>query len=208
MENMETIVLKIGGSLIKESHDVLNYLSKYIEASKFRVVAVPGGGPFADTVRRHSDKLSNDNAHWMAVLAMNQYGIYLSDGGVPTVENLELITGGLSIILPYKLLWQEDPLSHNWDVTSDTIAGWIAGQLGAKLIKATDVDGIFINNTLVEKINAKDLFDIETCMDPILPKFLLKERIDCVVVNGKYPKRVLDAIEDETFVGTTIIGAD
>ena len=206
--NMKTIVLKIGGSLIKDSHNIVDYLAKCIQTSEFRVVVVPGGGPFADAVRRHSDKLSNDSAHWMAVLAMDQYGIYLSDRGVSTVEDIDQIAGGLSIMLPSKLLWQKDPLPHSWDVTSDTIAAWFASQLEAKLIKATDVDGIFINNKLVEKINAKHLFDMETCMDPKLPMFLLSEGIDCVIVNGRYPKRVLGAIEDDTFIGTTVIGTE
>ena len=36
---------------------------------------VPGGGPFADTVRAVDDRLGlgDDAAHWAAVLAMDQY---------------------------------------------------------------------------------------------------------------------------------------
>ena len=36
---------------------------------------------------------------------------------------------GVSILFPYRLLKTEDPLPHTWDVTSDTIAAWVAKQI-------------------------------------------------------------------------------
>ena len=46
-----------------------------------RIVVVPGGGPFADAVRDfdRSLGLSPHTAHWMALLAMDQYGHVLAD---------------------------------------------------------------------------------------------------------------------------------
>ena len=40
-----------------------------------RLLVVPGGGPFADSVRAvdRQHRLSDDAAHWMAILAMDQY---------------------------------------------------------------------------------------------------------------------------------------
>ena len=48
----------------------------------YSFLVVPGGGPMADLVRQiHSrGDLSQEAAHWMAVLAMEQYAYFLADG--------------------------------------------------------------------------------------------------------------------------------
>ncbi|MDY6901420.1 MAG: amino acid kinase [Cyanobacteriota bacterium] len=202
------IVLKIGGSLIKEGYEIIEFLEKNLQTSKFGIVVVPGGGPFAETVRRYSNNISTHSAHFMAILAMNQYGIYLSDGKIKTIESFDELTDGLSILLPYKVLRQMDPLNHSWDVTSDTIAAWVAKQLNAKFIKATDVDGIFIEDKMVESIYAKDILGIKTCVDKELPSFLIREKMDCVIVNGRHKSRMLKAIKGENCLGTKLIGRE
>ena len=68
------IVVKLGGSFAYS-----DYLQDWIEALAAcagRVVIVPGGGPFADAVRRAQTQMRFDDraAHHMAVLAMEQYG--------------------------------------------------------------------------------------------------------------------------------------
>ena len=65
---MTHTVLKVGGSLIEVSMDLISCL---VEA-QLDVLVVPGGGPFAETVRRYADRIDETAAHWMAVLAMNQ----------------------------------------------------------------------------------------------------------------------------------------
>ena len=42
---------------------------------------MPGGGPFADAVREFDrvERLSADAAHWMAILAMDQYAHVLAE---------------------------------------------------------------------------------------------------------------------------------
>ncbi len=52
--------------------------------------------------------------------------------------------GKLPVFLPSCLMLDKDPLENSWDVTSDSIAIYIARQLDAcKAILVTDVDGIF-----------------------------------------------------------------
>ena len=48
----------------------------------YSFLVVPGGGPMADLVREIYSRgdLSQEAAHWMAVLAMEQYGHFLADG--------------------------------------------------------------------------------------------------------------------------------
>ncbi|HEX7627782.1 MAG TPA: amino acid kinase, partial [Candidatus Methanoperedens sp.] len=92
-----------------------------------------------------------------------------------------------------------------WDVTSDTIAAWIAFKLSARYIKVTDVDGIYLNGTLQNELKAEELIGIETCVDAELPEYLMKNNMDCEIINGNCPGRVLNALKGN-ISGTLIKG--
>ncbi|MGP8323199.1 MAG: amino acid kinase family protein [Methanosarcinaceae archaeon] len=207
------VVVKLGGSLISSVPDIVNELLKYSETSKNRdtaILIVPGGGMFADKVRSVSEKydISDEAAHWMAILAMEQYGYYMIDKtDVKGIESIHDLLFGVSILLPYRLLKETDELAHSWNVTSDTIAAWVADKLNARLVKATDVDGVLVGNVLIQEISATDLLEMGiTCVDKELPKFIRAKNMDCMVVNGHYPKRLIAAVEGETVIGTSIKG--
>jgi Uncharacterized archaeal kinase related to aspartokinases, uridylate kinases len=198
------IVLKIGGSLFDSARDLL----KSVAAGRQDILIVPGGGIFAELVRdiSYSEDLSANASHWMAMLSMDQYGYYLSDGtGIPLTDSIE--GRGTRIALAYEILRKDDTLPHSWDVTSDTVAAWMAAKANARLIKATDVDGVFRNGYLVRSIDAGDLQTMgETCVDKALPGFLSKHGMDAFVVNGRCIPRVLAAIMGEKTTGTIIKG--
>jgi aspartokinase-like uncharacterized kinase len=194
-------VLKVGGSLIAVSKGLMSYL---VEA-QVDVLVVPGGGPFAQTVRRYADQLDKTATHWMAILAMNQYGFYLSTPGAAIVEDLYSLAHGTSILLPFKMLYENDPLPHSWNATSDSVAGWVAHYLNANLVIATDVDGIVLANNLVSRAEACEL-TAETCIDAFLPELLVKYELNCTIVNGRHFQRVLDAIQGRDTIGTNVIG--
>lgn len=169
-----------------------------------KILIVPGGSIFADTIRKIN--VQEEAAHWMAVLAMEQYGYYLSDGtGARLKCNLEVDEPGTYILLPYNLLKQNDELPHSWDVTSDTIAAWVSLNLGARFLKATDVDGIFINGVFKNEIEARELNGKETCVDIELPHYLLKNKMTCEIINGTCPGRLISAIKGNVS-GTIIKG--
>ena len=75
-------VLKVGGSLA-ETPESLTRLCQELSvlAKAHKIVVVPGGGKFADTVREFDKTygLSDVAAHKMAIYAMDQYGLFLSD---------------------------------------------------------------------------------------------------------------------------------
>jgi aspartokinase-like uncharacterized kinase len=112
------------------------------------------------------------------------------------------------------MMFLEDPLENSWDVTSDSIALYIAHRLNAnKVLLSTDVDGIFTadpktakNAELIKKIRPSALLAMKqrTSVDKALPKLLGQWPIDCYVVNGLFPER-LDAILDKKNTLCTII---
>ncbi|HJJ64655.1 MAG TPA: uridylate kinase [Methanocorpusculum sp.] len=132
---MNRVVVKIGGSLIDAAEGVLNELL----ASGVSALVVPGGGIFADSVR--AADLDDDSAHWQAISSMNRYGRYLSTFGFPVTEHLSMPESCVSILLPEKVLREADPLPHSWDVTSDSLALWMAGELGVPLLLVKSRDG-------------------------------------------------------------------
>jgi len=146
-------VVKVGGGLLAKAGAfelVVEALTAFRPGR--RLVVVPGGGPFADAVRQmfRRIKIGEDAAHWMAVLGMDQYAHALA-ARIPDAALVEsaagitavLQTGQLPVLAPYRWLRAVDPLPHSWDVTSDSLAAWLTGALGARrvvLIKPADQD--------------------------------------------------------------------
>jgi aspartokinase-like uncharacterized kinase len=216
-------VLKVGGSLAEDPTSLTKLCQELsVLAEAHRIVIVPGGGEFADAVRK-IDKiygLSNTAAHKMAILAMDQYGLFLADITPNSyvfcsLEEVSNFTKGkMPIFLPSQHMLREDRLEHSWDVTSDTITAHIANLLDAKkLVLVTDVDGIFsedpkksADTKLIEELSAEELqgWNKRTSVDKALPKTLLQSNVDCYVVNGRYPKRIRLILENKKTVCTHI----
>jgi aspartokinase-like uncharacterized kinase len=198
------ILIKLGGSLINTARRIVKDLIEYTNSTSETIIIVPGGSIFADTVRMVDP--GEESAHWMAVLAMEQYGYYLADRtGAQLIESLEIPDKGTYILFPYRILKEKDELPHTWDVTSDTIAAWIALQLGARFIKVTDVDGIYLNGTLQKELHAEEIIGKETCVDAELAIFLMRHKINCEIINGNFPGRLINALKGN-FFGTVIKG--
>jgi len=200
-------VIKLGGSLIEYGRAIIRTLRDFAAEKNLTLIIIPGGGPFAMTVRALAGKLSDEAAHWMAVLAMHQYGFFLANGEFSLIESLDdIVDRDVSILLPYKILKADDSLPHTWDVTSDTIAAFIAYKLGERcFIKLTDVDGILdAEGRVIEKVDIEELAKRSddstdstrtcTCIDNALPGFLLQHKMYCIIVNGRFPRRVKDIL--------------
>lgn len=187
----------------------------------YSFLIVPGGGPMADLVREifSSGKLSQEAAHWMAILAMEQYSYFLADGtGVQLTCEIRRPQGNpnVEILLPYRAMPKENSgqepclepcLKHNWDYTSDSVAMIVASQLSAPLIKATDVDGVILDGKVVEEIPASSLLGFESCIDQGTLNLLcgrLKGR-SVWVMSGTDPERFVMSLK-EGKGGTVIKG--
>jgi aspartokinase-like uncharacterized kinase len=140
-------------------------------------------------------KISQEAAHWMAVLAMEQYAYFLADGtGVKLVREIGF-RDGVSILLPYPALLEGDlGMEHTWDYTSDSVAALFASKLGMDFVKATDVDGIILDGRLVDEISASQLLGIETCLDQGALRILISSGRSCRVMNGSDPEAFLSSL--------------
>lgn len=203
-------VIKIGGSLAEDPERLRALCAKLSEfAKKYAIVVVPGGGRFADVVRDFDKRftLAGGISHRMAILGMDQFGLLLSQIIPDSCATYLLIDAKqlseirvVPVFLPSRLMFREDPLENSWDVTSDSIAAYVAGRLHvAKVVLVTDVDGIFTEDpkqhadaTLIEQLSAEELLKLNTrtSVDRYLPKLLLEVQVDCYVVNGKHPERI------------------
>jgi probable H4MPT-linked C1 transfer pathway protein len=135
-------VVKLGGSLLKTPATLRTVFGSVARAARRHpLLVVPGGGLFADAVRGVDRRfqLSDDAAHWMAILGMDQYAqlIAASLEGSDLAANCadiaaRLTAGRVPVLAPFRWLQQVDPLPHSWNVTSDSIAAWVAGELGAR----------------------------------------------------------------------------
>ena len=92
--------------------------------------------------------LSDDAAHWMAILAMDQYAHVLAQ----RIERAVLVEepGGIgpavgagrpAVLAPYRWMRSADVLPHSWEATSDSVAAFIAGALDADAPRAGEAAG-------------------------------------------------------------------
>lgn len=137
----------------------------------YSFLVVPGGGVMADLVRDIYSRgdLSQEAAHWMAILAMEQYAYFLADGNKAFLTReigLPKKDCSVQVLLPYQVLIENDRgLLHNWDYTSDAVAALVAAQLSAPLIKATDVDGVMMDGKVVSEMPANRMLERKSCVD-------------------------------------------
>jgi len=175
MMDKRGIVIKIGGSLIDTAGEVIHE----ILSSDIPALIIPGGGTFADTIR--ATKLDDDTAHWAAIDSMNRYGKFLSTFGISTTDTPQIPELGIQILLPKKIMETEDPLPHSWDVTSDSIALWIAEKLHTPLLLIKSRNGT-INDGIVDEYF------------PILQE---KASIPVLLANGRIQGNVQQALSEK-----------
>lgn len=188
----DLLVVKAGGSLTTE----IPALCALLVASGRDLLVVPGGGRFADAVR---DSGAEDTpAHWMAICAMEEMAWLWVAAGATPVEGLHDPVVGVSVLLPYRVMRQADPLPHSWDVTSDTIAAWVATARDAPpLLLLKSVDGICCEGVLCESVSGE--MEVSTMgtdvVDPIFLSFARASGVRWAIVNGRKPDRIRSFLE-------------
>ncbi len=170
-------IVKLGGSHATGPH-LTNWLTAIVAEAR-RIVIVPGGGPFADAVRTAQSPIGYDDraAHVMALLAMAQFGRALTSLN----PALTLTTSRSAIWRALKdgkvPVWSPEPMARaaalpeTWDLTSDSLAAWLAGALGAGSLVLVK-HGRFAGATL----DAHDLV-ARGVVDPLFPRYLTESGV-------------------------------
>ncbi len=114
-----------------------------------RVVIVPGGGIFANQVRRAQTRWQFDDAtaHKMSLRAMEQFALLLQGMEprlIPARSEIDindvLNSNHVPIWFPYEMVADNPEIVASWDITSDSLSLWLAEKLNCKqlaLVKST-----------------------------------------------------------------------
>lgn len=190
------LLLKVGGSLGRGA--ALAPLMQRIGllASRRRLLVVPGGGVFADLVRRQMARLRVDEetAHHMALFAMDQFGLILSSLSrrstvVDNLQAAELVAeaGRVPILLASSFVRGEAGLERSFRLTSDSIAAHLAGRVRAAhliLLKSSRRPaGRIRDRAAAEALAQKGI------VDPLFPG-MLPSRTTAWVLCGREPAQL------------------
>jgi 5-(aminomethyl)-3-furanmethanol phosphate kinase len=145
------LVIKVGGSLLESGR--LRGVLDVIAGARILVVVVPGGGPFADSVRDLQRRMNFNDAvaHRLALLSMQQMGELMvsQKKGWTMVHALDdladvIALGDVPVWAPFRLIAEDEAFPASWAATSDSVAARLAELLGGAplaLIKSIDVEG-------------------------------------------------------------------
>lgn len=151
------IVVKLGGSLYSSPY-LKEWVDNLASVNNQTMIIVPGGGPFADQVRKASSDwdLDDEVAHEMATLAMQQFALLISslNQKIKTCDSIDTLVESpkynVLVWLPYHDVITRCHYPKSWRVTSDSLSLWLANALTAEkllLVKSAKVNDS-INNLI------------------------------------------------------------
>lgn len=177
------VIVKLGGSVIR-SAELPAWLDAIVEASR-PIVVVPGGGALADEVRACQSQLGfgDRSAHRMALLAMDQLAWAVAGmrqgfavGAAEDDLRAALGQGSVAVWAPYALIAERSDIEESWRLTSDSLALWLAGRIGAQscyLIKSIARAGTTASATQLAQDGIVDEAFPGMLKDAGVPTFLL-----------------------------------
>lgn len=143
-------VVKLGGSL-GDAQVLRDWLDSIVQRGQGRAVIVPGGGAFAEQVRiaQRCWRFDDITAHRMAILAMQQMALLF--GGLNAGLHIAGSAAEIRATLGqnHTALWSPDykaldraGIAADWNITSDSLAAWLAAELcasGLILVKSAPI---------------------------------------------------------------------
>jgi aspartokinase-like uncharacterized kinase len=200
---MTVWVIKLGGSLAN-SEELPQWLDVIATAGAGKVVLVPGGGPWADEVREAQKREGFDDqvAHRKALRAMEHYGKVLAEmrtnlvpaAGIAEIHEA-LCNRQIAVWMPHAMVADDSSIPESWDVTSDSLAAWLARQLNASallLVKSLKIHG--------PQPGIEDLMR-RGWVDPAFANFISDTHLRIVLLGPGDQKA---AVRMLTAVGTTV----
>jgi aspartokinase-like uncharacterized kinase len=210
-------VVKVGGGLGRGAgDDALRALCETLGelGRRHPLLVVPGGAWFADAVRDADRRfgLPAATSHHMAVLGMEQFGWLVSEliPGAERSADVHARPGRTTVLLPAEL--SLEGLPRSWQVTSDSIAAWVACEAGAgRLVLVKEVDGLFADwpssptHPPLARLTVAELGALGSAgVDAYLPTVLERAGFETWVISGRDPRRLVELLERGETVGTRI----
>lgn len=208
-------VIKIGGHLLEaERPSILKLIHTLARVSRIEpLCVVPGGGIHADCIRALDQRYSIGAAasHWTAILAthLSAYRLASMKPGIfaPTTQIPSSAQPKIPIVLPLDLL-RRSSLPRTWEVTSDSIAAFVACRSRSHLLILKTVDGVidpFPGGKLLREVSTGDLSRLRSSpVDPYLPIFLSNNGMDAWLANGLHPDRLESIVKGQDTISTHI----
>jgi aspartokinase-like uncharacterized kinase len=217
------IFLKIGGSILDNvAHTAALAADLVTLSGDSRVILLPGGGRVAKRIKANQSERGCDfDRCWRAttlaldvnagLLASHSPRFRVSNSIAQIMESFEI--GSIPIFAPADALFSSLWFTPNWVVTTDTMGLYFAHTMGAhRYVIVTDVDGICecapISGMSTKAIPRIDVGELERLpsskLDAAFPGFFRRYPMETIVVNGKFPSRVLAAVSGQRTAGTEI----
>ena len=198
-------VLKLGGSLA--ASPLLSDWVRTIGQGGGSLVLVPGGGPFADAVRvaQAERRFDDATAHHMALLAMEQYARMLAGLGraiEPVASRRALLAarrrGVVPAWLPSRMVHERADIEASWDVTSDSLAAWLAGDLLASLL-------VLVKAVPLPQPHSAAALAREGVVDRAFPAYLARAGCECRILGAPEHTLLARAVRDGIAPGTRVL---
>jgi len=227
MVGMKKIVISLGGSVLAPTLEA-NRIARYVQvlsriAEEYHVFVVTGGGGEARRYITTARSLGIDHGTadeiGIQVTRLNALLLIaaLGDAAYPRIaadqtEAMEFAQSGKVVVMGGVTPAQ----------TTDAVSAVLAERLGANLlINATSVDGVYSADPQTdpeavryEHITPGDLLDIvkrdrldagsNTVMDMVAVKVVIRSRVPLIVLDGRDPENLLQAVVTGRFSGTTV----
>jgi len=221
-----TTVVKIGGGLAREAGDTaLQELCRAVgeAGARHALLVVPGGAGFADAVRAHERRfgLREATVHRMAILAMDQFGWLLCDLIPDALPCTQLASArdaagrGQTPVLLAAAMLASDPLPVSPAVTSDSIAAWVAGVVGAaRVVLVKAVAGLYRDwppdGPPPARLSVSELAGLRAAgraggVDEYLPQALRAAGVEAWVIDGRDPAGLVTLLERGSAAGTLVL---
>lgn len=221
--NVCDVFVKIGGSILDDAAHTAALVPCLVTLSKeCRLVAMSGGGRVAKRI------VANQRNHgrnflqcWRAgIMSLDVHGGLLasySPSFAVATSVLEIVTyleeGRMAVLAPAGKIVSDLEMFPDYEVTTDSMGLYFATVLGARrYVIVSNVDGIYAQTpdatsvlSPIARLMPDDLERLPSSkLDPAFPKYFRRYPLPSIVVNGRFPERVISAVRGRPTVGTEI----
>jgi aspartokinase-like uncharacterized kinase len=147
-------------------------------------------------------------AHRMALLAMEQYA-WMLEGLcaelIPAATRDEILAvldaGAVPVWLPSRAVLAQPDIEPCWDVTSDSLAAWLARALDASLL-------LLVKAVAQPQPRAAAALARDGVVDRAFPAYLARSECECRILGAEQHDALAAALRDGVAPGTAVLPAE